>query len=126
MKKIKIFTLCLSIFLTFFFWGCYKDASSLALDDETNADTTVYAAKVSIQNASFTPQELLVREKGTVLWINNDNTVHTVTADNGTFSSGDLQRGATFSYTFNTVGDYSYHCKYHSETGIVRAVVIIK
>jgi plastocyanin len=60
---------------------------------------------------------------GSILWANNDNIVHTVTADDGSFDSGDLQPGATFGFTFNTVGPHPYHCKYHAEmTGIVKCV----
>ena len=126
MEKIKFVTLCLSIFLMFSFLSCNKDASSLVQDDETNADTTVYAGKISIQNSAFNPQEFFVRAKGTVLWTNNDNTVHSVKADNGAFDSGDIQPGADFRHTFNTVGDYTYRCKYHSESGVIKAVIVIK
>lgn len=129
MKKIKIFTL-LGMFSIFSFWGCEKDASSITQDNAIKATATtptVYAGTVTILNSAYDPSELYVREKGTVLWANKDNTIHTVTANDGTFDSGDLQPGATFSYTFNTRGDYYYHCKYHSEmTGVIKAVVIIK
>ena len=38
---------------------------------------------------------------------------HTVTADNGSFDSGNLVTGATYRRAFNTVGTYAYHCIYH-------------
>ena len=47
-------------------------------------------------------------------WTNNDPVAHTVTSDNGVFASGNLSPGATFSYTFNTAGTYSYHCSIHT------------
>ena len=126
MKKMKIFTLCMALFFTLTFLSCTKDASRPAQDDETKAESVI-AGRISILSSGFDPQEFYVREKGTVLWINNDNSVHTVTADNGVFNSGDLRSGATFSYTFNTRGDYPYHCKYHPEmAGIIKAVEIIK
>ena len=131
MEKIKILTLGLGIcFTSFLFWGCSKDQSSLEQADgaiHSNASTIVYAGKITMQNSTFTPNEFYVREKASVLWVNNDNTVHTVTANNGAFDSGDLQPGTTFGYTFNTRGDYSYRCKYHPEMfGVIKAVVVIK
>ena len=128
MKKIKIFTLSLSISTIFFlFPGCSKDKNSLANDDGSihgNANVTLYAGRVSMKGGAFTPNELLIAETGTVLWVNDDNKIHTVTADNGAFDSGDIQPGATFTYTFNTRGAYPYHCKHHLEmVGTVRVMV---
>lgn len=127
MEKIKFFTLGLGIcFTSFIFLGCSKDQNNLENADD-NTSPVSYEGKVTMQNSTFNPQEMYVREKGAVLWVNNDNVVHTVTADKGTFDSGDLQPGATFGYTFNIKGDYPYHCKYHLEmVGIVKAVVIMK
>jgi len=100
MKKINIFILCLGMILTFSFLGCKKDASGIEQDQPI---------------------------KATVAWVNKDNTVHTVTANDGTFDSGDLLPGGAFSYTFNTRGDYFYYCKYHSEmVGVIKVVDIIK
>ena len=131
MKKKKFFSLGLGMcFTSFLFLGCSKDQSNLENADgsiHANASTLIYAGKTTMQNSTFTPQEFYIREKASVLWVNGDNIVHTVTADNGAFDSGDLQPGATFGYTFNTRGDYSYHCKYHPEmVGIIKVVVIIK
>jgi plastocyanin len=69
---------------------------------------------VTIQNLSFQPNALTVPVGTTVTWTNNDSTQHTVTADDGSFDSGVLQQGATFSQTFTTAGTFSYHCNIHS------------
>ena len=39
---------------------------------------------------------------------------HTVTASNGSFDSGNLDQGATYSFTFTQEGTCDYICKYHS------------
>jgi plastocyanin len=57
---------------------------------------------------------VVVGVNNTVTWTNNDNAPHTVTADDGSFNSGNLAPGATFSFTFATAGTYKYHCVYHS------------
>ena len=129
MKKINIFILCLGMIFTFSFLGCKKDASDIEQDQpiKATASGSYYGGAVIIQNSAFNPSELYVREKATVAWVNKDNTVHTVTANDGTFDSGDLLPGGAFSYTFNTRGDYFYYCKYHSEmVGVIKVVDIIK
>ena len=68
---------------------------------------------VSIANFSFQPATLTVPVGTTVTWTNNDSAGHTVTADDGSFSSDTLGSGATFSQTFATAGTFAYHCKIH-------------
>jgi plastocyanin len=121
--------------LSVLFFSCSKDKSSLAQSDNgtihaTGNGTTPgnsainYTTRVSIQNSAFTPADVTVMVGGSILWVNTDSEqVHTVTADDGSFDSGDIQPGGTFGFTFNTVGPYPYHCKYHKEmTGIVKCV----
>ena len=124
----KLFTLGLGLSFILLNSGCSKDTGSLADATDngsvrTAANPTVYSGRVSITNSGYSPIELLITDGGTVLWTNNDNAVHTVTADNGSFDSGDLQPGSTFFYTFSR-GVYTYHCKYHPETtGSIRVMV---
>ncbi len=49
----------------------------------------------------------------TVVWTNDDTAVHTVTSSSGPLSSGDLEPGNVYQYTFTAAGNYSYHCVYH-------------
>lgn len=69
---------------------------------------------VSISGYSFSPASLNVSTGTTVTWTNNDSVTHTVTSDTGAFSSGDLNPGQTFSYTFNQAGSFAYHCSIHT------------
>lgn len=71
------------------------------------------SASVSIQNFAFSPGSIQVDAGTTVTWTNNDQTTHTVTTDDGSFDSGDVAPGGTFSMTFNTPGTFAYHCKIH-------------
>lgn len=71
------------------------------------------SAAVSIQNFAFSPGTIQVTAGTTVTWTNNDQTTHTVTADDGSFDSGDVAPGGTFSMTFTTPGTFAYHCKIH-------------
>ena len=49
----------------------------------------------------------------TVIWTNNDNEPHTVTATDGSFDSGNMNPGAEFVHTFTSPGSYTYICTYH-------------
>ena len=120
MKKILFFTSVLFALL-----ACSKDKS---ISDPNNRDVANAAYKtgnkslpahdtVHILNSGFIPVNLKIIVGNTVKWINEDNTVHTVTAEK--FDSGDIPAGGTFNYTFNSSGTYNYYCKYHPEKGAV-------
>jgi plastocyanin len=47
---------------------------------------------------------------------------HTVTADDGSFDSGNLSPDKTFSHTFDQAGTFKYHCSLHASM-IVTVVV---
>ena len=114
MKRKDFLTIALALSILFF--SCSKDESSLVESANgtvhaagsgtpiTGSGTPMnYTAKVTIQNSAFNPSEVTVMVSGSILWVNGDETMHTVTADDGSFDSGDLQPGATFGVTFNTV-----------------------
>ncbi|HXW94100.1 MAG TPA: plastocyanin/azurin family copper-binding protein [Nitrososphaerales archaeon] len=61
---------------------------------------------------------LVIGVNNTVTWTNNDAAPHTVTAVSvpsgaAKFNSGNMNPGATFTYTFTLPGTYSYDCTYH-------------
>lgn len=68
---------------------------------------------VSIANFAFAPDVLKVPVGTTVTWTNNDPTPHTITADDGSFDSGEMKPGGTFSRTFDRPGAFSYRCVFH-------------
>jgi plastocyanin len=69
---------------------------------------------VSIANYAFSPASLSVASGTTVTWTNNDAVPHTATAKDGSFDSGNLPPGATFSHTFTAAGSIDYDCQYHA------------
>jgi plastocyanin len=68
---------------------------------------------VDISGFVFDAGSVSVAAGSTITWTNRDGAGHTVTADDGTFSSPTLQQGATFSQTFATAGTFNYHCAIH-------------
>jgi plastocyanin len=77
------------------------------------ASAATASGAVSIKDFSFQPGSISVAVGSTVTWTNDDTTGHTVTADDGSFDSGTLAPGATFSNTFSTAGTFAYHCNIH-------------
>ena len=72
---------------------------------------------------TFAPPTVTVSTGQTVEWDWVDNSAqHSVTADDtSTFDSGLCSAGAKFFVTFNTAGDFKYHCTIHAAmTGDVK------
>jgi plastocyanin len=63
--------------------------------------------------AAYGTNPLVVSVGTTITWTNNDTMAHTVTSDGNLFDSGVIASGGTFSFTFNTAGEYPYHCTIH-------------
>jgi plastocyanin len=83
-------------------------------------------SEVNIVDSRFRPREITISTGTTVEWTQNGSLPHTVTADDGAFDSGTLQRGDTFQHTFDEPGRYPYHCELHgSAGGIGMAGVVI-
>jgi plastocyanin len=75
---------------------------------------------VAIQNFAFAPGSVTVNVGDSVTWTNNDAMAHTATADDDSWDTGSLAQGASGSVTFDTVGEFAYHCEFHSNmTGTV-------
>lgn len=72
-------------------------------------------ASVTINNFAFTPASASAGTGDTVAWTNNQTGItHTVTADDGSFDSGRLAPGQSFSHLFSTAGTVAYHCSIHA------------
>ena len=70
---------------------------------------------VEIVDFAFAPDPLEIAVGETVTWTNRDAAPHTATADDGSFDSGTLAMGDSFSFTFETPGTYTYICTIHPQ-----------
>ena len=61
----------------------------------------------------YSPHSIKVTLSSTVTWNNADSAAHTATASDGSFDSGLLMSGKTFSHKFNTAGTFDYACTVH-------------
>jgi plastocyanin len=59
---------------------------------------SVSAITVTIQNFAFHPANFTVSPGATITVINEDQVIHTLTADNGAFNSGDVTKGLPVSF----------------------------
>jgi plastocyanin len=71
---------------------------------------------------AYAPNPVTISTGGTVTWTNNDNTTHTSTGNDGSWSSGNIAPGSSFSHTFNAAGTFQYHCSLHP--GMVGTVTV--
>ena len=85
--------------------------ATLTIDNEPTTPDAPY---------QFQPRTLTVG-CGTKVTVTNDSTVsHTWTASNHSWDSGNLDQRQSYSYTFRSVGTFSFICAYHSYmTGMV-------
>jgi hypothetical protein len=75
---------------------------------------------VTIVDFSFEPGDLRVPVGTTVAWQNAGTAPHTVTAEDGSFDSGTIAAGSSFSRTFDAAGSFAFTCQFHPEmTGTV-------
>ena len=88
-------------------WGAGSDPA-----EETPA---VGVTEVRMEDIAFAPANIVVDAGTTVTWTNFDGEAHTVTSDEGDELDSELiGKSETFSHTFDTPGEYLYHCEPHS------------
>lgn len=75
--------------------------------------TTVAGNQVRISDFTFTPPTIDVSVGTKITWTNAGPSNHTVTANDGSFDSGTIQRNATFTFTPTKPGTFAYHCSIH-------------
>jgi plastocyanin len=50
-----------------------------------------------------------------VIWVNHDDSPHTVTETKDAFGSAALDTDDSFAFTFTAPGDYAYFCMLHPQ-----------
>lgn len=91
-------------------------------DQTGESENTVATDVVKISDFAFTPANITVKKGDTVTWSNEDNVAHKIVEsdDRDGPSSDELQKGDTYTFTFNDVGTFKYKCSIHpSMTGTV-------
>jgi plastocyanin len=69
---------------------------------------------VDIRDFAFAPADLAVAAGTEIVWTNRDPAPHTVTAEDGSFDSGEIAPGETFTITLES-GEVVYACLIHPD-----------
>ena len=70
-------------------------------------------ATVHIRDDKFVPASVTIANGKKVVFVNDDDDAHTVTADDGSWDSEGLSQGQQWSRAFSKVGTIAYHCTVH-------------
>lgn len=81
------------------------------------------ATQAAMRTMTFEPQRIEITVGTTVRWTNNDQLVHTISADDGSWDSGPVEPGKTWTHTFTQPGEYAFHCTPHP---FMKAVIVVR
>ena len=116
-------TLGVGLALTLAACGGGDDAEpTTSADAMTTSETDAApSGSAAITISSFAFEGVTEVAVGTTVVVTNDDpTVHTWSADDGSFDSGALAQGESFEFTFTEAGEFAYSCNFHpSMTGTV-------
>jgi plastocyanin len=117
-------------------------AAALALlPDPAHAASSPVVIKMTDTQPFYTPLQASVRVGETVQWVNDGETVHSVSTSAANaqiindaampkgavaFDSGFIPPGGDFSYTFTVPGTYRYFCLPQEKAGMVGVIVVKK
>ncbi|MGN6557019.1 MAG: cupredoxin domain-containing protein [Solirubrobacterales bacterium] len=100
--------------------ACGGSGSDSSSETETTSESepapsgkAAKAEKVQIVEFSYEPDPVVVQAGGKVIWQNEDTAPHTVTADDGSFDTGIIDKGKLGSATFKEAGTFTYFCEVH-------------
>ena len=80
---------------------------------QTPVVTDASQVVVNVVEYDYAPRTLTVRKVASITWNFTGKIPHTVTNDKGKFDSGVKGKGDSFSFSFDTPGDYYYFCTLH-------------
>jgi plastocyanin len=84
-------------------------ALALVLVAPASAATTA----VQIKSTGFSPASVTINENDSVKWTNTDTKNHQIVANNGSFASGVVAPGKSYSHAFGSGGTFRYHDGLH-------------
>jgi plastocyanin len=80
------------------------------------------STSVPIKNFKYIPASVTVSVGDTITWTNQDQAPHTSTANDGSFDTGNLNKGESGSHTFTKAGTFPYICALHPN---MKATVVV-
>lgn len=80
--------------------------------------------KVDIKEFMYGPKDITVAVGTKVTWVNDDEIPHTVAETHKAFRSGALDTGDSYSWVFNTPGEFEYFCALHPQ--MIGKIVVVQ
>lgn len=81
--------------------------------DEPSPEALSGTVEIDLSGLAFFPRAVTIEAGSTVVWTNRDALIHTVSDDDDSWDSGDIDRGESYRRSFDKPGSYGYHCVYH-------------
>jgi len=90
-------------------------------------DVAGAAQRIAATDNAFAPKTATVSVGDVVTWTNRGAIAHEVTAVDGSFASGNIDVGKSFTFTASRVGAFDYYCRYHgtATTGMTGALRVV-
>ena len=97
-----------------YFGQVKTDVTPPKFDEQLPNTTWDNTLSITISGSKFSVAEMLVPQGAKVKWVNNDTVDHQIVSDvSGKFSSPVLKPGESWTFTFNDLGSFDYHCSLH-------------
>jgi plastocyanin len=98
-------------------------AAQRAREEEQRRRESLQPVRASIRNLAYEPARIEVEAGTTIIWRNNDQVEHTVTALDRSWDSGVIRPGATWQRTFDEPGEHDFFCTPHP---FMRGTVVVR
>ena len=102
--------------------ACSSSSSPTTPSTPSGAQVSIVSGATALTTTAYSPNPIVVAVGGSATWKNNDNVAHTASANDGTWDSGSIAPGASFSRTFPAAGSFPYKCTIHP--GMVGTVTV--
>ena len=114
MRLIPKFAFLILLITAAFALACSGSSSSPTTPSSgTGTNVSIISGSSNLTTTAYAPNPVSISVGGAVTWVNNDNTAHTATGSNGSFDSGTIAPGGSFTRTFTAAGSFPYHCTLH-------------
>lgn len=91
-----------------------SDTASDGGDDTTTTGASGDGVEVVLSDIAFDPSEIEVEPGTTITFVHEDGGIpHTVTAEDGSFDSGQIADGDQFEVTVQETGEIPFFCEIH-------------
>ena len=101
----------LTILALAFLIGC--DDNPAGPSGTPSTTISIVSGASTLTTTAYSPNPVMTTVGSTVRWTNNDNLVHTTTADGGAWNSGNMNPGGQFNFMFQSTGTFTYRCTIH-------------